>query len=287
VGFRYCDVSGCGGSTAWQSSFGTDNGGNIDADPFFISPASGNVRLRPGSPCIDAADGDLAPAMDIVGYPRFDDPNMPNTGTGAITYADIGAYEHYPITVLYPSDSGISFERGKTCNVEWTSDLPKGTKVKVELVKGSGGTWTLSAGASKIPFKWAVGAWKSETQAVYADGDDYKIRVSTLNGSDSDESDNDFAIGSVTSLMVSGPASVQGGAASPQYTCAAHYNFGADRDVTNEVKWSCSKIKGVKIGKTGLLATTPVSVDQPCAITAAYGKGKPPITGTLDITITP
>ena len=74
---------------------------------------------------------------------------------------------------------------------------------------------------------------------------------------------------------------------SASYACTAHYNYGGDRDVTNGVKWSCTKINGVKIDKTGLLTAKTVDSDQPCTITAAYGKGKPPITGTLSITITP
>ena len=173
------------------------------------------------------------------------------------------------------------------CRRGWTTTgLPLKTSVKVELVKGGSETWVLSAGTTKLSLKWTVGkAIKGAT--MYPDGDDYRIRVRTLDDSDSDESDNDFAIGAVTSLTVSGPASVQGGAAPAQYTCTAHYNFGADRDVTTSVKWSSTKITGVKMGKTGLLTTAPVTADQPCTITAAYGKGKPPVTGTLDITITP
>jgi len=210
---------------------------------------------------------------------------MVNTGAGTPGYTDIGAYEHQVIVVTFPSDSGISLERGKTYNIEWTSSLPKGAKVKVELVKGSGGTWTLSAGASKSPLKWTVGK-AIKGVAMYADGDDYEIRVSTLDDNYSDESDNDFAIGAVESLAVTGSTSVTGGNTA-QYTCTAHYNFGADRDVTNEVKWSCTKVKGVKIDKTGLLATTPGVAAPACTITAAYGKGKPPMTDDLVITITP
>jgi len=188
--------------------------------------------------------------------------------------------------VLNPSDSGISFERGQTYNIEWTSTLPMGTKMKIALVKGSGGTWTLSTGASKSPFKWTVGK-AIKGVAMYVDGDDYRIRVSTLNDSDSDQSDNVFAIGVLESLTVAGPTTVTGGGAPAQFTCTAQYNFGADRDATNAVKWSCSKIKGVKIGKGGLLTTVPVTGSQPCTITATYGKSAPPAPGTLGITITP
>ena len=36
--------------TPWKDSAGR----NIDADPLFADPVNGNVRLQPGSPCIDA-----------------------------------------------------------------------------------------------------------------------------------------------------------------------------------------------------------------------------------------
>jgi hypothetical protein len=69
--------------------------GNIDADPAFVDPDEGDFRLQSGSPCIDAADGDLAPELDIAGNPRADDPDTSNTGIGP-PWADIGAYEFQP-----------------------------------------------------------------------------------------------------------------------------------------------------------------------------------------------
>ena len=74
--------------------------GNINADPLFVGPSVGDLRLLPGSPCIDAADGDAAPATDIDGRARWDDPDTePNTGTGPIIYADMGASEYHGPTV--------------------------------------------------------------------------------------------------------------------------------------------------------------------------------------------
>ena len=80
--------------------------GNIAVNPFFVHPLGGdgmvgtdddNLRLLPGSPCIDAADNFSVP-VDIVadrdGNDRFyDDPNTPDTGQGTPPIVDMGAYE--------------------------------------------------------------------------------------------------------------------------------------------------------------------------------------------------
>jgi hypothetical protein len=127
----------------------------------------------------------------------------------------------------------------------------------------------------------AVGTWKSKIgQPAYPDGSTYRIVVSTADDSASDESDSDFAIATINSLKVTGPTPIVGGALpQPQYNCTGYFNVGGgNRDVTGEVKWLCTKIKGVKMGKTGLLATVPVLTDTPCNISATYGKGKPPLT---------
>ncbi len=99
----YSDIAGCGGSGgSWDTSLGTDGGDNIDADPQFIDPngtdgtigtEDDNLRLSAGSPCIDAADGDAAPATDLDGRDRYDDPYTANAGVGDPNYVDMGAYE--------------------------------------------------------------------------------------------------------------------------------------------------------------------------------------------------
>jgi hypothetical protein len=48
------------------------------------------------NPCIDAGNGDVAPATDFDGNPRVDDPQTPNNGSGTPGYVDMGAFEYQP-----------------------------------------------------------------------------------------------------------------------------------------------------------------------------------------------
>ncbi len=87
---RYCDVQGGAGEAYVESGCTLDlDGTNIDADPF-LTP---DGHLRTGSPCIDAGTSDAAPATDIDGEPRWDDPSVANTGGGSMPYFDIGSDE--------------------------------------------------------------------------------------------------------------------------------------------------------------------------------------------------
>ena len=72
---------------------GTGNICGAANDPDFVDPDNDDYRLAPGSPCIDAADGDVASTTDIFGNSRYDDPSTDNTGTGDPNYVDMGAYE--------------------------------------------------------------------------------------------------------------------------------------------------------------------------------------------------
>ncbi len=77
--------------------------GNINADPKFVDAASGNLRLQPGSPAIDAGNNAAVPTgvtTDLDGSPRLVDiPGVPNSVAG---YVDMGAYEAQPSApILY------------------------------------------------------------------------------------------------------------------------------------------------------------------------------------------
>jgi hypothetical protein len=65
----------------------------VDADPLFLDETAGDLHIGDNSICIDAADGNYAPAWDRDGKTRVNHPTIPNTGTGTPNYTDIGAYE--------------------------------------------------------------------------------------------------------------------------------------------------------------------------------------------------
>ncbi|MHC5055673.1 MAG: Ig-like domain-containing protein, partial [Planctomycetota bacterium] len=98
VSISYSNVS--------QAGFAGVNG-NISADPRFydvdgpddqLGTADDDLRIWTGSPCTDAANGDVATGSDIDGNPRFDDPTVdPNPGTGTPDFVDMGAYEYSPV----------------------------------------------------------------------------------------------------------------------------------------------------------------------------------------------
>jgi len=74
-------VQGSGGSGNWDSILGTDGGGNLDADPGFISNSI-DLHLQTGSPAINAGTNIGCPATDLDDHPR-----------PIGEFCDLGAYE--------------------------------------------------------------------------------------------------------------------------------------------------------------------------------------------------
>ncbi len=132
--FSFSTIQGAFSSGSWDTSLGTDGGGNLDADPRFVRNPSpgpdntwgtadddyGDLRLQTDSPAIDAGNNALAPpdALDLDGdgdtseplpydmdvQPRFYDHPNPDTGSGTPPLVDLGAYEaHQPVTVQVDS----------------------------------------------------------------------------------------------------------------------------------------------------------------------------------------
>lgn len=123
---RYSDVWNPGGQNYAGTADRTGQNGNISADPKLRNPGVGDYRLSYSSPAIDAADGTAAPATDLLGAVRFDDPRTPNTGipTASGAYADMGAYE---IAESVPTNvdlavtqvQGPTVAAGTTATVNW------------------------------------------------------------------------------------------------------------------------------------------------------------------------
>ena len=67
--------------------------------PFNVAVNVGDYHLMAGSPAIDSANSDAPyePTVDREGNARVDDPATANTGVGARTYDDRGAYEFQPV----------------------------------------------------------------------------------------------------------------------------------------------------------------------------------------------
>ena len=88
-------VAGSGGSSAWNSTFGTDSGSNIDTDPQFINPGGGDYRLSNSSPGRNAGNNSFFinayTSNDLAGSPRIFNVTI-----------DMGAYENQQ----YPSATG-------------------------------------------------------------------------------------------------------------------------------------------------------------------------------------
>lgn len=103
--------------------------GNVGSDPQFVDPngrdgipgnIDDNLRLGPGSSCIDAADNTAVPKgidTDLDGNPRFhDDTATTDTGNGSPPIVDMGAYEFQDTT-----NGACCFDDGM-CSVETESD---------------------------------------------------------------------------------------------------------------------------------------------------------------------
>ncbi|MDP2898835.1 MAG: right-handed parallel beta-helix repeat-containing protein [bacterium] len=105
---------------------GWEGNENIDTDPLFLDPGTGNFRLRPDSPCIDYDTpyaASLEAAYDLDGGPR-----VAYGGKGDYRLVDMGAYE-YQINRLSPGPGPAqltltwSSSERSTYSIFYTDDL--------------------------------------------------------------------------------------------------------------------------------------------------------------------
>lgn len=129
----HCDVAGSGGSGAWNSSAGSNLGGNLDANPHFLgisSPSDPTLAFLPtvGSPVINAGlasnlpadstdldgDGDLTETIpvDLAGGPRLvgaaPDMGVFETGSGPAVIASVPVLKILPNSGTHSPASDLS-----------------------------------------------------------------------------------------------------------------------------------------------------------------------------------
>jgi len=115
--------------------------GNISTDPLFLLKAPGVYRLRPTSPCIDAALGTGAPTLDGLGKARVDLPDVTNTGSGSPAFVDMGAFERQPVTVtLTPASIAENAAIGTSTGTVGGQGSDLAAPFFFELVGGAGST---------------------------------------------------------------------------------------------------------------------------------------------------
>jgi len=115
VTFAYTDIQGGVNGTKFSGLPVVDGGGNKAADPQFLDMTQGDFRLRATSPCIDAGyAGTNAPSKDFYALLRYDEPAVANTGSGTVSYYDMGAFEVTPAHFqVVTEDVGLHIAKGR------------------------------------------------------------------------------------------------------------------------------------------------------------------------------
>ncbi|MFC1677795.1 right-handed parallel beta-helix repeat-containing protein [Planctomycetota bacterium] len=261
--FSYSCIEGSGGSSSWDSNFGSNDGNNIDSDPNFVNVDNANGPdgifgtfddglsldiIEYSSPCVDAADGNSAPSTDIVGRSRIDVDGISNTGIGNPDYVDMGAYESPMIWFVdidaTGSDNGRSWTNAFTDLQDAIAEAGYGHEIWVAQ-----GTYKPTDGNDRtISFELVTGV------AVYGGFDaietacadrDWTLYTTTLSGDinvsdNSNDNSHSVVVGSVTdATTVLDGFTIRGGNAPssdpfPGYARGAGmYNYNASLTIRN------------------------------------------------------
>lgn len=111
INYAHCLIPDSKPAGIWDSSIGTDQGGNIDSIPIFFSEANADYRLWKCSPGVDAGDSTLLNSdwLDIDG--DNDTTELISTDLNDFdrinkSEIDIGAYEYHNVKFAYSDSIG-------------------------------------------------------------------------------------------------------------------------------------------------------------------------------------
>ncbi len=167
----------------WTGSLG--GVGNMGISPQFESPLGGDglagtldddLRLGPGSPCIDAGRNSDVPGWvttDVAGSPRYrDDPSVVDTGSGTPPIVDMGAFEAPPRQGVLVTDDPVYVPEGSTASFGVALSMDPGEVVEVSVALGDGDTDITVQSGVLLTFdsgNWAD--WQTVVLAAAPDAD--------------------------------------------------------------------------------------------------------------------
>ncbi|ABW67591.1 choice-of-anchor Q domain-containing protein [Desulfosudis oleivorans] len=191
--YAYCNIKGSGGSASWDSTLGTDNGNNIDADPMFANPAAADLRLLAGSPCLDTGNNVAnGTSFDLDGEARIQNNIIDMgayEGAEALPFANLINWNGNLVADF--GDNGLWYHNGTSWNwmtnrghvnqmVAWDGKLVVdfGSDYGLHYYDGTGWAWMSNKGDVAKMVAWNNGA----TEKLVVDFGAGK-RVYTYNGS--------------------------------------------------------------------------------------------------------
>ena len=162
-------------------------GRNINTNPLFVDPATGDFHLGEDSPCIDVGKNSAPklPAIDFEGDPRIIDGD--SDGKRKV---DMGADEYGPVKVITPN-GGEVIPSGSPYSIQWVATL-EAASFNLKYSMDNGGKWkSIASGITDMSYDWTVptppnNKKKCLVKVVGYDGSDKKVGA--------DKSDSTFTI---------------------------------------------------------------------------------------------
>lgn len=176
---------------AWASATGNDTRSAAE-DPRFVDAANHDFHLTQRSPAIDCANTGVAgwSAADREGRAPADDPRIPNSGLGDVTYADRGAFEFVPSTLAADEPAAATLGNAammlvspnpmrSRCRVDFA--IAKAGHVRLSVVDVQGRSVATLADDDHSPGRHTA-AWDGRSGSRAVDAGVYFVRLETASG---------------------------------------------------------------------------------------------------------